>query len=177
MGHPDMLTEADAARQYVNSGPPFIGESHFRDKDAVKANGGRWNSDHKKWEARTIESLRALITSRKWTPCGFTATASYYMIEHIDKGGYAPAVVGTPVAVGKLLFDRRGEEDSKFDPEKDQEVLPNGKTATYARHCKICGILVDSRLQFGLECDCGGLWTSCNTCSLPLRLNEKCPTC
>jgi hypothetical protein len=172
-----MSTEEDAARQYVDSGPPYLGESHFRNKDAVKGNGGRWNSDHKKWEARDLQSLRALIKSNLWTPCGFSRAAAYCMVEHIDKGASVP--VATPVVVGKLLFHRRDEENAKFDPVKDQQLLPNGKVATYARHCDTCGVLVDARLQFGLECDCplGCAWKSCNTCSFPLFVGETCPTC
>lgn len=172
-----MSEEVYAAKQYVDSGPPYLGESHFRDKDAVKANGGRWNSDHKKWEARDLHSLRALINSKLWTPCGFSRGAAWYMVDHIDKG--ASVQVATPVAVGRLLFHRRDEADAKFDPVKDQKLLPNGKVATYARHCDTCGVLVDSRLQFGLECDCplGCAWKSCHTCSLPLLVGETCPTC
>jgi len=177
IGVTGMFGEEDAARQYVDSGPPYIGESHFRNKDAVKANGGRWNSAHKKWEARDVESLRALIQSNLWTPCGFSRAEAYCMLEHIHLGACVP--VATSVAVGKFLFHRRDYEDAKFDPVKDQEFFPNGKMATYARHCDTCGVLVDSRLQFGLECDCplGCAWKICLTCSLPLFLGDMCPTC
>jgi len=172
-----MSAEVDAAMQYVDAGPPYIGESHFRDKDSVKANGGRWNSGHKKWEARNLESLRALIKSNLWKPCGFSRKASYCMVEHINT--VAPPPAATPMAAGKPLFHRRDLADAKFDPVKDQVLLPNGKMATYARHCDTCGVLVDSRLQFGLECECqpGCMWKSCHTCSLPLLVGEKCPAC
>lgn len=162
-----------AAKQYVDSGPPYLGESHFRNKDGVKSHGGRWNSDHKKWEARDMHSLRALIKSTLWSPCGFSRAAAWCMVDHIDKGA------SVSVVVGKLLFHRRDEVDAKFDPVKDQQLLPNGKLATYARHCDACSVLVDSRLQFGLECDCslGCAWKSCQTCSLPLFAGEACPTC
>lgn len=163
-----MLTEADVARNYVECGPPYIGESTFRNKDTVKANGGRWNAEYKKWEARSREDLRSMIASKAWTPCGFSSLAAYYMVEHIDKTVSAPSAL--PVGWCKLLFHRRDGDDAKFDATKDRETLRCGKVVTYARLCSTCGVLVDSRLQFGLECDCRGhgVWKRCQACSIPL---------
>ena len=120
-----MLTEADVARNYVECGPPYIGESTFRNKDTVKANGGRWNAEYKKWEARSREDLRSMIASKAWTPCGFSSLAAYYMVEHIDKTVSAPSAL--PVGWCKLLFHRRDGDDAKFDATKDRETLRCGK--------------------------------------------------
>jgi hypothetical protein len=40
------------------------------------------------------------------------------------------------------------------------------------RQCQHCNVMVDSTLQFGLECDClwaRGFWNSCLKCRIPIR--------
>ena len=173
-----MSVDTNAAIQYVDSGPPYIGRSQFRDKDAVKAKGAKWNQLHKKWEARTCEILHSLIASSLWTPEGFSTAEAHYMMQYIDhKNTTVPNISGAEEC--KLRFHRRGEEDAKFDPVNDQKTLPSGRVATYVRVCNTCSVLVDSRLQFGLECDCpfGFVWKSCNTCRVPLLLGETCTKC
>lgn len=164
----------DFAKEYLESGPPYAGDSHFRDKDRVKQLGARWG-DNKKWVAHTHEALKALIESRLWTPCGLGSSGAADVVNLLYKMQEAPArVVG-----GKMRFHRRDPEDCVFDPDKDRERTPNGLVRTYARKCDDCGVLVDSRLQFGLECDCemGCMWKGCPVCSFPLRLGSACPLC
>ena len=77
-------------------------------------------------------------------------------------------------------FDRRTALMSSFNIETDRLLHADGKCFTYARGCKGCGVMLDSRMQFGLECDCAppqSLWKSCHSCFYPLRENEECTFC
>ena len=167
-----MLSEQSFARSFLRKGPPYIGESDFKHKETIKANGGRWNSEFKKWEARTNEDLEKLIKCKLWIPMGMTAEGAESILSAIHEAK------GPAKGDGEdMYFDRRHPKRSKFDDEKDIQTL-NGHTRVYARHCDKCNILLDSRLQFGLECDCknGSCWKACIKCSRPLRIGEDC-TC
>lgn len=159
----------DLAREYLESGPPYTGESHFRDKDRVKSLGARWG-ENKKWVAHTHAALKALIESRLWTPSGLGRWGGAEVVNllyNMEQQRSDP------------LFDRRGPEDCTFDPDKDRERRPDGSVWTYARKCDGCGVMVDSRLQFGLECNCdvGCAWKACHGCYFPLYAGSVCPMC
>jgi len=170
-----MLDAAAAVvQEYINAGPPYIGESNFKDKELVKSLGGRWNGESKKWAAGSKYALAQLIRSNKWLPSGFTYNAAMSMLQLLETSVQSVAGGGCGIK-----FDRRGEKDCKFDPYKDKEVAPCGKIRIYARFCGDCNVLLDSRLQFGLECDCdlGCAWKACHGCFVPLKLGEACPHC
>lgn len=158
------------AHSFLRKGAPYIGECHFKDKDTVKANGGRWNGEVKKWEARTNEDLKRLIQCKVWLPVGMTAEGARSILDAIRESNDPSKGDGDCA-----YFDRRDPQRSEFNDEKDIEIL-NGHTRVYARHCDACNILLDSRLQFGLECDCkdGSCWKACTRCSRPLRPQEDC---
>lgn len=168
-----MITDDTMINEYLGAGPPFLGESGFKDKEFVKSLGARWNGDNKKWAAGSREALAQLIRSNKWLPTGFTYHAALTMLQIVEK----PVKAGT--VGGGMKFDRRNKEDARFDPRKDTETAPNGSVRTYARFCDDCNVLLDSRLQFGLECDCafGCAWKACNTCFIPLKFGDACTTC
>lgn len=172
-----MLTDEDIANNYLKSGPAYFGTSGFRDRDVVKSNGGRWNADRKEWEARSHESLKSLILSKRWHPSGLSPSEARFVVMIIDKSDKRDKHDKRGNA--HVLFHRRVLGSTTFDPVNDTHTLPNGKKFTYARTCRQCCVLVDSRLQFGLECDCplGCAWNSCSSCRLPLYGGEPCPAC
>lgn len=162
-----MFSQKDFAKDFLTKGPPWIGDSHFRHKDLVKQNGGRWNAEHKKWEARNLEALQNLIQTKTWTPIGTSEEGAKMILRELARGAQKRRSQD-------LHFDRRDPKWSKFDPEADI-VTVRGHTRTYARMCDECNVLLDSRLQFGLECDCHFMyWKSCMFCSKPLRVTESC---
>ena len=162
-----MFSESDFARDFLRKGPPWLGDSHFRYKDIVKENGGRWNAEHKKWEARSSEDLQKLIQTNKWLPVGVSEEGGKLILHEMNCGVLKRSSYG-------LHFDRRDPKRSKLDPKTDV-VTVAGHTRTYARMCNECGVLLDSRLQFGLECDChGAFWKSCIRCSKPIQATESC---
>ena len=161
------------AQEYVREGAPFLGDSNFEDKDVVRAFGAKWNASHKKWEARNREDLKSLLQCGKWTPVGLLPQMCNLVLQVLDLEDKKSQAEST------FRFDRRSK-DSKFDEDTDYEVLPSGTVRRYARVCDKCGIVLDSRLQFGMECDCtdGILWHACKYCCEPLRMSEKvCERC
>lgn len=168
---PKILMEDTFAKSFLLRGPPFIGECRFKDKDVVKANGGRWNGDVKKWEARTVEDLEKMLKCKLWLPSGITedGVKSILCAIHCQKG--APK----RPQPNELHFDRRHPKRSKFDEKTDKWTI-GGHTRIFARPCEKCGILLDSSLQFGMECDCkdGFVWEACVKCMRPLRQREMC---
>jgi len=92
-------------RDYINAGPPFLGESHFKDKDCVKTLGARWNCENKKWVACNKQVLAKLIRSTKWLPTGFTQNESIDILQIIEKA-FAPVAANCE----EMLFDRRAKE-------------------------------------------------------------------
>lgn len=165
-----MSSEGEFARSFLKRGPPYLGDSHFRHKDTVKANGGRWNGELKKWEARSNDDLEKLIRSKVWLPIGMSEMGAQSILEQLHSGKRT-----TLNNKKELLFDRRGPQHAKFNFETDV-VRFNDRTCTFARQCSVCEVVLDSRLQFGLECDChdGACWTSCSICSKPIRFSEEC---
>ena len=91
-------------RDYINAGPPFLGESHFKDKDCVKTLGARWNCENKKWVACNKQVLAKLIRSTKWLPTGFTQNESIDILQIIEKA-FAPVAANCE----EMLFDRRAK--------------------------------------------------------------------
>lgn len=163
------------AEFYVESGPPYVGDSDFKDKARVKANGGRWNGAEKKWEAQSTEDLGTLLRSGVWFPAGYDPSIITYILDAIDRIGSMRAIRAK--SNGVLLFDRRGGPE--FDASKDTENV-GGTTFRYTQRCCDCNVLLDSRLQFGLECICSGnagFWKACHGCRLPVRLGGSCDEC
>ena len=57
-------------QDFLESGPPWLGESHFEKRAEVKSAGARWNADAKKWSANNKRTLLSLIDGGFWVPCG-----------------------------------------------------------------------------------------------------------
>lgn len=165
-----MSADEEFVQSYLKKGPPYPGDSNFKDKAQVKDNGGRWNGELKKWEARSEEDLAKLIGSGLWVPCGWTKDYARNILSALHNNKRK-----SDDGVDEMYFDRRNPKRSKFNHNTDV-VKYNGHTRVYARECSECGILLDSRLQFGLECDChdGSCWKACMNCSKPIRLGEEC---
>lgn len=51
--------------------PPFVGDSHFRDKDVVKAAGGRFDPRAKAFVAPDVLALQRLLRTGRWRARGF----------------------------------------------------------------------------------------------------------
>lgn len=166
------------AESYVARGPPFVGESDFKDKAKVKASGGRWNGSKKKWEAQSLEDLGVLVRSGAWLPVGYDEGISTYILIAIDR--VEALRIKRVENSGILLFNRRDSRFCELDPSKDVETSPTGKTYRYTKRCTDCNILLDTRLQFGLECDChgeAGCWSSCHGCFAPVKRGAVCEKC
>ena len=58
----------DQVKALLNSGPPWLGDCAFKDKNAVKKLGGRWRAEEKKWAAMDERMLASLIEERVWFP-------------------------------------------------------------------------------------------------------------
>ena len=162
-------TEESFAQSYLKQGPPWAGDSHFKDKDVVKLCGARFDGELKKWVARSIDVLQKLVESRKWVPVGFSHDGCRLLLHAIQ------TTLSSSATVGEMRFDRRNSKCAKFDAKADTGVRC-GLKLTYARPCSKCGVLLDSRLQFGLECDCNSdrHWTACARCCKPIRFKEVC---
>ena len=154
----ECLTEECFAETYLKQGPPWAGDSHFKDKDAVKLCGARFDGEHKKWVERKL-----------WAPVGFSPEGCGFLLHAIQ------TTLSRSATVGEMRFDRRNPTCAKFHAKADTGVRC-GVKLTYARPCSKCGVLLDSRLQFGLECDCNSdrHWTACARCCKPMRFNEVC---
>lgn len=63
------IANTRAARDFLASGPPWLGDSHFNNKDTVRAAGAKWHSATKQWKATDVHVLRALIKSGVWNAC------------------------------------------------------------------------------------------------------------
>ena len=57
-------------QDFLESGPPWLGESHFEKRAEVKSAGARWNANAKKWSANNKRTLSSLIDGGYWVPCG-----------------------------------------------------------------------------------------------------------
>lgn len=58
-----------AMRDFL-SDPPFLGQSHYRDRQQVSAAGGRWDPKAKMYAAHGLEALCAMVKTGFWTPSG-----------------------------------------------------------------------------------------------------------
>jgi hypothetical protein len=175
---------------YLSAGPPYLGNSNFDAKERVKVYGGKWNKNEKKWEARNIDTLMALLRSDLWIPVGFDSSdVAFIIMKCTDLKGEcqdnnntvhtAPKQRITKLENGGFLFDRRDVQNNAYNPEFDTQTTRSGHTYVYVTRCKKCNILLDSRLQFGLECDCGMnlVWEPCAACLVPKRPGKSCGQC
>ena len=110
------------ARSFVRRGPPYVGDCSFSDKSTIKANGGKWNVDCKKWEARTDEDLEKLLKCGLWLPLGVTRQGADFILAALDEDRRA-----ADLSLNSFLFDRRNPSVSEFDREKDTMTV-NGHT-------------------------------------------------
>ena len=65
-------TEVERVVQNAMKKNPYAiyGTSSYNDNRKLKAAGGRFNPDRKKWYAHNSQALQALIDTKKWTPIG-----------------------------------------------------------------------------------------------------------
>ena len=149
----ELKMEQAFAKSFLNAGPPYIGDSRYGDKEIIKENGGRWNGKHKKWEARSNEDLKALIASKLWLPTGVTEACGMYILRALSE------------SYNGVLFDRRDPKNAEILWDRDV-IKRKGRNLTFVKKCDGCNVLLDSRLQFGLECDCavGFLWKHSDVC-------------
>jgi len=164
-----MSLDEQFAQSYLRRGPPWPGDSHFKDKNVIKELGGRFEGEMKKWVANSYDVVEKLIKSQKWVPVGFSKEGARLVLLGVQ-GGLSISNEGD-----QMYFDRRHPKRAKFNPKTDVEKVC-GRERTYVRACETCGVLLDSRLQFGLECDCkdGYQWKSCMRCFKPVRSSEEC---
>lgn len=64
------------ATAYISLGPPFLGDSDFAAKSAVKEAGARWSHESKKWAAADVQTLCRLIGTGVWMPTGIPPRAA-----------------------------------------------------------------------------------------------------
>ena len=162
---------------YLIHGPPWLGNSAFSDKAKVKAYGAKFNGDAKKWEARSQEDLLSLLRCGLWIPVGFNRSHVALFIQTcVDEVWDSEPVRAAPRTGMMMPFNRRNSD--VYKPEEDQETTKSGNTYFYATRCDKCNVLLDSRLQFGLECDCNmaPTWNACHTCLRPTR-QTACENC
>ena len=69
--------------EFVQSGPPWLGDSHFNDKVDVKNAGARWDADSKKWKAVDEPTLIALMSGMKWRPLGHDSAFAVECVRYI----------------------------------------------------------------------------------------------
>lgn len=178
----EMSREKEVAR-YLADGPPYLGESSFADKAKVKSYGARWNAQARKWEARSVDDFLSLLRCGLWVPTGFDRSAVALFVQscadslETPTGPTVAKKGGAAHAADTWRFDRRAA--ARYDPEKDTETTPRGKVYAYVARCDACKLLLDSRLQFGLECDCAMAcaWTACHACFFPTRPGAACRNC
>lgn len=72
-------------KAFLDQGPPWIGDSAFRDKDDVKKAGARWDAASKKWKASDEPTLIALINDGKWRPSGHDSTFGGEVVRYIRR--------------------------------------------------------------------------------------------
>ena len=71
--------------EYVEKGPPFVGKSHYRDKDLLKEKGARWKPDVSMFVAPSEEVAIRLISTLKWSPPNIPASYNNYLISCLKR--------------------------------------------------------------------------------------------
>jgi hypothetical protein len=148
------------AEAVLSNGPPWVGDSSFRDKAVVKAAGARWDGDNKKWAAHSEQALASLIRTGVWIPVGCS-------------GDVAAAIL--KVQAARMRASKEAAAIQKqLDAERD--ALEGKK---YTTQCVDCGAVLDSREQFGMDCSCPyfRLWKACPKCSCPMQAWGECTGC
>ncbi len=96
----------------------YLGESHFKNKDAVKRAGGRWHAETKQWKAIDEDGLLSLIDSGVWMPLGLApkeALAVRAVIKQRD------------ALESKLKEDQQAAARRKPDGPTEQQILDSAR--------------------------------------------------
>ena len=71
--------------QFLKKGPPWLGDSSFENRGAVKRLGARWKPEEKKWAAIDERMLLSLIEEGLWKPCGHNTAFSLALMNKIRR--------------------------------------------------------------------------------------------
>ncbi len=282
------------AEQFLANGPPFLGDSGFQARGAVKEAGARWQQETKKWGAEDVPTLCRLIGTGVWLPLGIPPHAALRIPDLVKEKAAAEEAeaqrkrsevilqkaeqdrarlaakarkdLGVPpnepdlmdkvlahgvteelvaesaswtflgprsgisdvrrvvrgVSLGVVRWNEMTNGDARarnlkarppkstgggeghrggkrerqggartsgatrksyeprLAPPPPQRLLQMWKPPDeycYTAKCGECHSTLDSRLQFGLECACGKLWTRCHRCFIPIKSGVHCASC
>ena len=71
--------------QFLQQGPPWLGDSSFQNRGIVKRLGARWKAEEKKWTAMDERMLLMLIEEGVWKPSGYDAAFSLALVTRIRR--------------------------------------------------------------------------------------------
>jgi hypothetical protein len=114
------------AEQYLSKGPPFLGDSDFHARSAVKDAGARWHHEAKKWKADDVSILCRLIGTGFWTPTGLPPRAALRLPEIVEERARAEEAAAAKRRSDVVL--RKAEQERAKVAEKarrDLGVPPN----------------------------------------------------
>ena len=74
-----------AITQFLQKGPPWLGDSGFENRAIVKRLGARWKPEEKKWAAMDERMLLSLIEEGVWKPSGYDMQFSLALMNKIRR--------------------------------------------------------------------------------------------
>jgi len=79
----------------------------------------------------------------------------------------------------ECVHQGRAQENLPSRPDPSINRVKRPAEFRYTKRCEDCGVALDSRRQFGLECECAGerAWRSCESCMIPVRKAGLCTAC
>jgi hypothetical protein len=97
--------------KYLKEGPPWLGDSSFDNRGAVKRLGARWKPEVKKWAAMDERMLLSLIEEGVWRPSGYDAAFSRALMNKIRRNEKVS---------GDMEMRRRALEAESFKTKPDK---------------------------------------------------------
>jgi len=135
------------AQAWLAEGPPYYGDSEFKDKGEMYRCGGRFDKEKKLWKAIDKDSFVNMVQSGKWTPQGVDGPIAVRVIqlqfqkmqEEKSKKAYQEAVAKnknkkpelTPEQVEEKARKEAGIPDDK--PEELERLAKDGITQVMIR--------------------------------------------
>jgi len=147
-----MSANIDAAKECIDKGPPWIGESGFKAKETVKAAGGKWHADTKQWKAVDLQGLVALINTGVWLPCDISPRVALCVVEvvkHREKDKEAEAERARKKA--ELAKAARQDAFNKSSARSDLMIPPNEQSLLDAAYSHgITDAMIDDSGTWGM---------------------------